>query len=393
MTRKKTYQKGSVRFHFGNWTLRYRELDQTTGKWQTRRVVLGKFIKDKKGALKAAEPIMARINERNNTEPQKLHLEVTFKEFIETRWKAYRKTAKHQPTTIENHDSLIKNHLMSFFQEKKLKEVQPSDISKFLQTKIDEEFAANTLQNLYGLLRLMFDIAQQFDLIEKSPVRPKIHKPEFERVKKPTLTALQIQAIIARLPDETERVFALLLAMTGMRIGEALALRWMDFDAQKSELSIRHTLHRLKLKKPKTESSFGTIRLDPRIAALLTSHRRQASFQGRGDFIFCRADGRPLNQSALRNHLYQVMDKLEIPRGKGKHGYHIFRHSAGTLLYSKSRDLKLVQGTLRHADISTTSDIYVHLNDEILGEGTTILADEILGNCDRTVTGESKMVS
>ena len=87
------------------------------------------------------------------------------------------------------------------------------------------------------------------------------------------------------------------------------------------------------------------------------------------------------------------MDKLEIPRTNGKHGYHIFRHTAGTLLYSKSRDLKLVQGVLRHSDISTTSDIYVHLNDEVLSEGTTILADEILGICTQTAPEESKMIS
>jgi integrase len=392
MTRRKTYQKGSVKEHNGNWTLRIRELDHVTRCWKNLRVPLGEF-KNKKAALKAADPIIREVNERNNTEPKKLYTDMTFKVFIETRWKAYQKTAKHQPTTVENHNSLTKNHLLPFFKEMKLRDVQPSDISKFLQMKIDEKFANNTLQNLYGLLRLMFDIAQQFDLIEKSPVRSKIHKPEFEKVKKPTLSVGQVQAIIARLPDEQERVFALLLAMTGMRIGEALALRWLDFDAARGELKINHTLHRLKLKKPKTQRSFGTIKLDSRISALLASHRGRASFQAEGDFIFCRSDGRPLNQSALRNHLYQVMDRLEIPRTNGKYGYHIFRHTAGTLLYSKSRDLKLVQGMLRHSDISTTSDIYVHLNDDVLGEGTTILADEILGNCTLLAPEESKMVN
>jgi hypothetical protein len=52
---------------------------------------------------------------------------------------------------------LIKNHLLPFFKEKKLREVQPSDISKSLQLKMDEQLAGKTLQNLYGLLRLMFD--------------------------------------------------------------------------------------------------------------------------------------------------------------------------------------------------------------------------------------------
>src|SRR5687767_13884708 len=98
MTRRKTYQKGSVRLHNGSWTLRYRELDHTSGKWATRRTVLGKF-KDKKDALKASEPIMARINERNNSEPQKLNANITFKEFVETYWKPYAVKKKLQVST------------------------------------------------------------------------------------------------------------------------------------------------------------------------------------------------------------------------------------------------------------------------------------------------------
>jgi len=97
--------------------------------------------------------------------------------------------------------------------------------------------------------------------------------------------------------------------------------------------------------------------------------------------------------NVIRKHLYQAMDKAKLQRVEGKYGFHIFRHSAGTLLYNKSRDLKLVQGTLRHADISTTSDIYVHLDDEVLKEGTEILAGEILANCDLFVTQRSEMVS
>lgn len=74
------------------------------------------------------------------------------------------------------------------------------------------------------------------------------------------------------------------------------------------------------------------------------------------------------------------MKKAGIQRVKGMYGYHIFRHSAGTLLYEKSRDLKLVQGALRHADISVTSSVYVHLRNKVLNEGSEILANEILGN-------------
>jgi site-specific recombinase XerD len=122
-------------------------------------------------------------------------------------------------------------------------------------------------------------------------------------------------------------------------------------------------------------------------------HQEGSVFQAMTDFIFCREDEDPLNPSIVQFHLYDAMDEAQIQRVKGNYGHHIFRHSAGTLLYEKSRDLKRVQGALRHSDMSTTSDIYVHLSDKILNEGSEILATEILENCDLPVTQEREMVS
>jgi integrase len=394
MTRRKSYQKGSVKPHNGSWTLRYRELDQTTGKWQTRRVVLGKF-KDKKDALKASEPIMAQVNERNNSEPKKLHTKITFKEFVESYWKAYTVKKKLQVSTLDHRNTILDLHILPYLGNKLMQDVQPSDISSFfrLKAKSEKAYSDNTMQAFYGILRVIFDLAEQNDVIDKSPVRSKLHKPEMVKVEKPTLNAAQIREVLAHLPDEQERLFALLLAVTGMRAGEGLALRWMDFNARACELSINHTLYKGNLKDPKTAGSKAKIRLAPQIASLLLGHQKCSSFQATEDFIFCREDGSPLEVKIIRKHLYKAMDKAGIKRVKGKYGLHIFRHSAGTLLYTKSRDLKLVQGTLRHGDASTTSNIYVHLDDEVLNEGSVILAGEILGNGDLAVTQKSEMVS
>jgi integrase len=397
MTRRKSYQRGNVQEKpksSKNWTLRYRELDHTTGEWTTRRKSLGKF-KDKKDALKASVPILAQVNERNNLEPKQLNKKITFKEFIESYWKAHTVKQKLQISSIDQRNSLLELHLLPYFGKMLMQEVQPSDISEFFQLKAksEKEYSDNTLSSFYGLLRVIFDLAEQNDVINKSPVRSKLHKPELAKVEKPTLSAAQIREVLSHLPNEQERLSALLLAVTGMRVGEGVALRWMDFNATLSELSINHTLYRGKLKDPKTEGSKAKIRLAPQIAALLLNHKESSSFQAEEDFIFCREDGSPLKVLEIRRHLYKAMDKVGIKRVKGKYGLHIFRHSAGTLLYAKSRDLKLVQGTLRHADISTTSDIYVHLGDEVLNEGSEILAAEILGNYDLSVTQKSEMVS
>ena len=91
------------------------------------------------------------------------------------------------------------------------------------------------------------------------------------------------------------------------------------------------------------------------------------------------------------------MEAAGITRGKRTHGFHILRHTAGSLMYRQSRDLKMVQGALGHSAIGATSDIYVHLDGDHIAEGTEGLAEAILGeglvNCAPTVSQESEMVS
>ncbi len=75
-----------------------------------------------------------------------------------------------------------------------------------------------------------------------------------------------------------------------------------------------------------------------------------------------RAQGRDaLNHDGLRRTVfYKAMDKAGIRLEKFNHGFHIFRHSAITMLYRLTGDLKRAQGLACHSRISTTADTYVH---------------------------------
>ena len=226
MARRKSCQHGSVQEHNGQWTVVYREFDHAKRKWVQKREGLGK-LKNKKAALKAAEPILARVNERNNdTGWHCINAPLTFKEFIDKRWRAYAASAKHKRSTMDTYDTLLKNQLIPVFGEKTMTEITSSDISDFLDAKRGA-LANNTIHVLYGMLRLIFEIARQYDLIEQSSVRSLVHKPESEKTEKATLTPPQIRALLTALCEQ-ERLYLLLLAVTGMRMNEGLALRWMD---------------------------------------------------------------------------------------------------------------------------------------------------------------------
>ena len=168
------------------------------------------------------------------------------------------------------------------------------------------------------------------------------------------------------------------------------ALRWCDFDAANAELNIRHTLYKGELKKTKTKASAGIISIAPAVAEMLMDARAESLFQDDSDFIFCGPDGRPYTDWSLRRSLQTAMAKVGIEGGRADYGFQVFRHSAGSLVWRKTRDLKLVQSMLGHARSETTADVYLHLERETRNESAAIMADEILTNCDLIVTRKGR---
>jgi hypothetical protein len=84
-------------------------------------------------------------------------------------------------------------------------------------------------------------------------------------------------------------------------------------------------------------------------------------FIGPADFVFCKADGSPLNPDVLRKDvLYPTLDQLQISRYPRASGFHAFRHSAASLVNRETGNLKMAQRLLGHADMATTADTYTH---------------------------------
>lgn len=393
MARRRSYQKGNVQWHNRQWSIRYWELDHQTGKWSLKRSKLDgcNDKNNKKAALKAAAPFMAQINEQNNN-PRKKSETTTFRSFIGGLWESYQANEKLQPSTIYSYASMIKIHLMPAFGDKLIQELTPADMTAFfdnLRDKVSPKYASN----LYALLNTMLEVAYQYDVISSKPLKSKLHKPKYEVDEKPVLSVETIKAIIDGVAEEYKVLF-ILLASTGLRLGECLALRWLNLDFSKLELSVTHSLWRRTLKQPKTKSSERTLRLPLALMNLLSQHKAKSGFTEANDFVFCRVDGSPFDPDHLRNVvLYPAMDALGIERSDREFGFHIFRHTAGSVAYEKTRNLKGVQKTLGHSRESTTSDIYVHVGTEVVADMVEVIAAEIINNCDLVVTQTSEMVS
>jgi integrase len=286
-------------------------------------------------------------------------------------------------STVSTYRSMLKSHVLPAWGHRLIDSILPQDITLFFNAREKEGLSDKYRLNLYGLLNVMFELAIQYDLIESSPVRRKLHRPSVERREKPVLTAEQIRNVISAIPSEYQAL-ALCIAITGLRIGELLALRWRNIDFTNRRLSITHNLWRGRLVSPKTEASRRTLHLPDALAEILQAHRSRSCWDSPEDFVFCSKQGKPLDPDYLRKCvLYPAMRAVEIEPGERTHGFHMFRHSAATIVEASTRDRALASELLGHTQASTTQS-YVHV-ERAAERATELLAREIAPDNERRI--------
>lgn len=152
----------------------------------------------------------------------------------------------------------------------------------------------------------------------------------------------------------------LLMLETGLRAGEALALRWRDIHLSRKRLEVHATVVRLANKKQsfvqdcaKSEASNRTIPLTPYAVRLL----ERLSQGGKGEWVFTNTDGERLSYEALRWQTGCVCREA----GVDYKGEHVFRHTFATNCYYKKVDIKILSRLLGHADVNITYNVYIHL--------------------------------
>ena len=274
MLQRESHQEGSIHWKNNKPTLRY--MLKMGERWVFKRETLPEWVVTEKQANQYRQERMVEINRLNNGSEQEVVL--TLGEFIKQRWPWYLKKREVKPSTAYTYASMFKCHIMPAFGSRELEAITPDDLSVFFE-KLDERVSKKYWRNLYGLLNLVFKYAVDLELITKSPLRATLHKPARRpRPKKPALSFGEVRSILAQLPGEYELLF-LTAAITGLRAGELLGLRWRDFDAAGRTLRIASNVWRMTLVTPKTEASVRTIHVPPPLSERLEAHR-QASHLG-----------------------------------------------------------------------------------------------------------------
>lgn len=174
-----------------------------------------------------------------------------------------------------------------------------------------------------------------------------------------------------------------LSATTGLRQGEALALRWEDVHLEAGVLSVRHTLdpRTRRIAPTKTERSRRTIHLPAvALAGLREQRRRQLEDRLRAGrrwqddrFVFASRLGTALDARNVIRRYHAMRQHLGLPDVP----WHHLRHFAATALLETGEDLFVVSRILGHTSVATTASFYGHVQPAMLRRSADRM-DELL---------------
>jgi len=178
-------------------------------------------------------------------------------------------------------------------------------------------------------------------------------------------TAQQLAMFLAAVANDRLHPMWWLIALRGLRRGEAAGLRWCDVDLDAGTLTVAQqriaygrTVH---VGPPKTAASRRTVALDHATVRLLREHRRrqQTERNTAGDrwqdsgYVFTAADGSPLHPDWLTRRFRRLVTLSGLPPVR----LHDLRHGAASLALAAGTDLMTVQAQLGHASIVLTGQV------------------------------------
>jgi integrase len=252
-----------------------------------------------------------------------------------------------------------------------LAKLRPSDVEKLILSLRSAKLSDSTIRSIYTVLRLGLDGAVRDGLLARNPATS-VQRPGVARKEAAHLDPQRVTELLAAAQGSRYHT-ALLIAATGLRRGECLALRWSDdVDLDASALRVRDTVQRIDGKLStgpvKTDRFRRTIPLSPALVALLRRHRvtqleermRAANQWTDTGLVFTTALGHVVEP----RNLLRVVEAAAKRIGLDGVGAHTLRHSAATAWLEAGVHIKQVSDLLGHSSVAITGDVYGHGSDQ-----------------------------
>jgi len=259
-------------------------------------------------------------------------------------------------STARMYRSWLRNHIVPYWGEKQIRDVQPRDVELWLRSL---SLAPKSKAHIRAMLRILVDFAMFSGAmpVSRNPMELVVVKGATKRTRKPrSLTVKQFQKLIAEL-EEPFRTMAQLAVCFGLRVSELLALRWSDVDWLSAKLHIQRAIVMQNVDEVKTEESRREMTIAKELLDILKQWRQTAQFPADTDWIFASPIqlGRlPISYSSFWRTLQDAAEYAAV----GKIGTHSFRHTYRSWLDAVGTPIAVQQKLMRHTDIRTTMNVY-----------------------------------
>ena len=366
MIKKYTTKNGETRYLFQT----YLGIDPITGK---ERRTTRRGFKTMKEAKQAERNLLLDVEENGLPSNQSDGFQdPTFEEVAHLWLKSYKTTVK--ASTFGLTESKLKQLIKNHFEGMKIKKISVP----YCQKVVIELSKTYVLYNHYlSVINRIFKYAVLMDILDSNPF-DKVIKPKSRQTQRKGnfLTKEELKEFLKLAKTATLSYFfplVHLMSYTGLRQGEALALKWSDIDFENKKITVNKTAARIKekqtLQTPKTKNSKRVISIDPTTLSILKSWKKDQikiyfkngkHFEGDDNFIFT-------NQRAEWVHIHNFIPyfKRFVTDHKLKpitpHG---LRHTHASLLFSAGVEPKNISDRLGHSTVQITLDLYTHITEE-----------------------------
>lgn len=291
----------------------------------------------------------------------------TVAQFLD-RWLADEVKPNRQPKTYQSYADTVRVHITPDLGRHQVAKLTPQHVQALLATKQASGLSPRSVAYVPTVLRIALNRALKWGVVARN-VAALVDPPTVERVEVRPLTPDQARRLLdAAQGDRLEALYTVALAL-GLRLGEALGLRWEDIDLDARELRVRVALQRidgkLQLKEPKTAKSRRTVTMPTATVAAIRGHRvRQleerllagSRWQDSG-LVFTSTIGTPLEPSNVLKQFKALLARADLPKQR----FHDLRHCCASLLLAQNVPPRVVIDILGHSQIATTMDLYSHV--------------------------------
>ncbi len=349
------------------------------GKWRT-------YLPDKEKGRKMVKKSTKEAVENEVMDYWKSEMENPTIEDVFNEWNDRRiKLNKISQASHLRFKQIFNRHYKDFG-KKKIKNVTPQDIEEFLEEQIPKfELSAKSFSNLKTITKGLLKRAKKRRLIEmdvESLFREMdTSEAHFKRTMKEddkeVFNEEEFPKVIEYLTDnpDLKNLGILIMFLTGIRVGELVALKHSDFDGNTFKIRRTETKYVDEDGKyvygikdcPKTEAGIRTVILPKSYTWIANKLKLYNPF---GEYIFVESGDRRLTTNCIRRRMERVCDKLGIIRKSP----HKARKTYGSILLDNGIDNKLITDVMGHTDIMCTEGHY-HRNRKTIERKTEILSD------------------